>query len=75
MKDTAYFVTACNPHHRTDYKVIGKLIMMRIVKGGPGFPVILPAAHHYFTTHEHIGQLVKDADVPDLFVLELEHLQ
>ena len=44
---------------------------MSIVQGGPGFPVMLPAAYQYLTTHEYIGQLVKDSDVPDPFVLEL----
>ena len=44
---------------------------MSIVQGGPGFPVMLPAAYHYLTTHDYIGQLVNDSDVPDPFVLEL----
>ena len=44
---------------------------MSIVQGGPGFPVILLTAYHYLITHEYIGQLVKDSDVPDPFVLEL----
>ena len=44
---------------------------MSIVQGGPGFPVMLPAAYHYLTTHEYIGQVMKDSDVPDPFVLEL----
>ena len=55
----------------SDYNVIGKLVAMSIVQGGPGFPVMLPAAFNYLTTHQYIGQLVKDSDVPDPFVLEL----
>ena len=59
------------PSQNSDYKVIGKIIAMSIVQGGPGFPIMLPAAYHYLTTREYIGQVVKDSDVPDPFVLEL----
>ena len=44
---------------------------MSIVQGGPGFPVMLPAAYHYLTTKEYIGQLVDDLDAPDPQMFEL----
>lgn len=46
---------------------------MSIVQGGPGLPVMLPAAYHYLTTHEYINQIVEDTDVPDPYVLDLLH--
>ena len=45
--------------------MIGKVIAMSIVQGGCGFPVLLPAAYHYLTTGEYLGQIVDDNVVPD----------
>ena len=45
--------------------MIGKVITMLIVQGGCGFPVLLPAAYHYLTTGEYLGQIVDDNVVPD----------
>ena len=38
---------------------------MSIVQGGSGFPVLLPAAYHYVTTGEYLGQVMDDGSVPD----------
>ena len=38
---------------------------MSIVQGGSSFPVLLPAACHYLTTGEYLGQIKDDNSVPD----------
>ena len=32
---------------------------------------LLPAAYHYLTTQEYLGQIVEDSDVPDPYVYEI----
>ena len=51
--------------------VIGQIIAMSIVQGGSGFPVLHPAAYHYLTTGEYLGQVVDDGSVPDPQIQEL----
>ena len=51
--------------------VIGKVIAMSIVQGGSGFPVLHPAAYHYLTTGEYLGQIVEDRSVPDPMIRQL----
>ena len=38
---------------------------MCIVQGGPGFPMLHPAAYKYLTTGQYMGQIIEDSDVPD----------
>ena len=44
---------------------------MSILQGGSGFPVMHPAAYHYFVTGEYLGLISNDDDVPDPYVREL----
>lgn len=46
---------------------------MSIVQGGSGFPVLLPAAYHYLTTGEYLGQFVDDGSIPDPEIRQLLH--
>ena len=44
---------------------------MSIVQGGSGFPALHPAAYHYLTTGEYLGQVVDDGSVPDPQIQQL----
>ncbi len=46
---------------------------MSIVQGGSGFSTLHPAAYHYLTTGEYLGQVVDDGSVPDPQIQQLLH--
>ena len=47
-----------------DFRVIGKLVATSIIQGGPGFPVMLPAAYRYMQCGDYQCPEVI-VDVPD----------
>ena len=50
--------------------MLGKLVAVSILQGGPGFPVMLPAAYSYICKEDYVSKLA-DADVPDPLVATL----
>ena len=51
--------------------MLGTLVSMSVVQGGPGFPVLLPAVYEYITTGQYRPQDIWDTDVPDSQVQSL----
>ena len=45
--------------------MMGTLIVMSALQGGPGFPVLLPEVYDYIVSGEYQPQDLKDSDVPD----------
>lgn len=54
-----------------DFYVMGKLVAMSIVQENFGFTSLHPAAYHYLTTGEYLGQVVEDCDVPSPLIRQL----
>ena len=54
-----------------DFRVLGKLVAMSIVQGGPGLPVMLPAAYAYMCREEEYLSKLDCKDVPDPLVATL----
>ncbi len=48
--------------------MIGKLVATSIVQGGPGFPVLLPAAYSYICSEAYMDKIT---DIPDPLVKTL----
>ena len=42
-----------------------------IVQGGPGFPVMLPAAYHYMSTEQILDHDIVKDDIPDPMISRL----
>lgn len=58
---------------RKDFLLLGKLIATSVIQGGPGFPVMLPAAYYYIANKEYLSCLT---DVPDPLVADfLDHVR
>ena len=49
----------------SEFKMLGNLVSMSAMQGGPGFPVLLPAAYDYITTGQYHTLDLTDSDVPD----------
>lgn len=49
--------------------MIGKLVATSIIQGGPGLPVLLPAAYRYICYNDYRGEEI--GIVPDPFVRKL----
>ena len=45
-----------HPIQSEDFKMIGKLVAMSIVQGGPGLPVFSPVAYNYICTTEKYSE-------------------
>lgn len=54
-----------------DFRTIGKMVATSILQGGPGFPVLLPAAYNYIVTGKYVGQISNDSEVPDPLIRQL----
>lgn len=48
-----------------ELKMIGSLVAMSIVQGGPGFPLFLPQVVTYISTGHYDVEPLTDTDVPD----------
>ena len=55
----------------SEFRLVGTLIAMSSVQGGPGFPVLLPALYNYVAMGHYSLDDVSDSDVPDLHVQDL----
>ena len=53
---------------KSDFKVIGVLIAMSLMQGGPGFPVLSPHVYEYMSTQQYLDLNIKDDDIPDPLV-------
>jgi hypothetical protein len=51
--------------------MIGSLIDMSIVQGGPGFPVLLPVLYGYISTGQYNYEFLTNSTVPDFHVQSL----
>ena len=51
-----------------DFKVLGKLVATSIIQGGPGFPVLSPAAYNYLSSGKFIDQF---SAIPDPLISSL----
>ena len=53
---------------RSEFKMLGSLIAMSIIQGGPGFPLLLPLLYGYISTGHYNLELLTDSNVPDFQV-------
>ena len=54
---------------------MGKLVAMSVLQGGPGLPILWPAAYHYLCSGLHIGpHRFSTIDIPDPLVRRMLEL-
>ena len=55
----------------SEFQMLGTLVSMSVVQGGPGFPVLLPVVYDYIVKGQYSLHDIADTDIPDLEVQTL----